>query len=343
MKQEVYLERCIELALNGLGNVAPNPMVGAVVVYDSKIIGEGFHRQYGMAHAEVNAIESVHDKKLLSKSTLYVSLEPCNHFGKTPPCTDLIKKYKIPHVVVGSLDSNPQVKGNGIASLKTAGIKVTSGVLEKECKELNKRFFYSTATKKPYVILKWAQSSDGFIGLPDKGNVAISNEFSQQLVHKWRSEESAIMVGTKTALLDNPHLNVRHAAGKHPLRVVMDWNNRLSESLHLFDKKIPTLVFCGKKQKDDINLTYLALKKSEQQLETVLSHLAELKIQSLLVEGGAQLLQSFIDKGWWNEARIFTSDKKLKLGVKAPKIKGEVFYTKQIKNDTLVYLKNKKI
>lgn len=336
------MQRCIDLALNGAGYVAPNPMVGAVLVLDNKIIGEGYHRQIGSAHAEVNAVNAVADKKLLSRCTLYVSLEPCAHFGKTPPCTDLILKHKIPKVVIGSLDINPLVSGAGIKRLKAAGVDVIVGVLKNECDALNKRFFYFHQHKLPYVILKWAQSSDGFIGDARKGNVAISNEYSQQLVHKWRAEESAIMVGTTTALLDNPSLTVRHYAGKNPLRVVLDWENKLPPNLVLFDEKYASLVFTRKAKIRKTNLTYAVVPKSKNELRLVLEHLASLAINSLFVEGGAKLLQSFIDEGLWNEARIFTGSHTFSNGVKAPTIKGEKVSCTKIKNDTLVILKNLK-
>ena len=340
MKHAFYMQRCIDLASNGAGNVAPNPMVGAVLVLHDKIIGEGYHQKIGGAHAEVNAVASVSNKKMLAHCTLYVSLEPCNHFGKTPPCTDLILKYKIPKVVIGSLDPNPLVAGAGIKRLKAAGVEVLSGILREECEELNKRFFYYHEHKLPYVILKWAQSGDGFIGDAKQGNIAISNAFSQQLVHKWRSEESAILVGTTTARLDNPSLTVRNFAGKNPLRLVIDWENKLPDNLKLFDQSNPTLVFTRKHKPSKTNMEYVVLKKSKSDLRNLLEHLAKKSINSVFVEGGAKLLQSFIDEGLWNEARVFTSSNNLQKGVKAPIIRGKKVKEVMIKNDTLVFLKN---
>ncbi len=250
------MQRCIELARNGLGSVAPNPMVGALVLHQGKIIGEGYHQKFGAAHAEVNAIHAVKNKSLLASATLYVSLEPCNHFGKTPPCTDLILQHKIPHVVIGTVDTNAAVAGDGIKKLKSAGVSVTIGILEAECKELNKRFFYFNKEKKPYVILKWAQTADGFIGDAAIPNLPISDAYSQQLVHKWRSEEAAILVGTNTAALDNPSLTVRNYAGKNPLRVIIDRKDKLTKKLHIFDQKVPSLVFTHVNKTSKINLDY---------------------------------------------------------------------------------------
>lgn len=340
MNHAEYMQRCLELAANGSGKVAPNPMVGAVIVHDSKIIGEGYHQGFGLAHAEVKAIESVKNKSLLSNSTLYVSLEPCNHFGKTPPCTELITKHRIPKVVIGSMDSNPLVSGEGIKFLKKSGIKVVSGILEKNCRDLNKRFYQFYENKHPYIILKWAQSMDGIIGQHQHPNLSISNEISRLLVHKWRSEESAIMVGTTTALLDNPALKVREFSGKNPLRIVLDKHLKLPSSLQLLDGTIPTLVFTSKKKKSTKNLEYIQFPKKVNELEFVLTSLYERKVLSLLVEGGATLLNSFIKQNLWHEARIFTSDKILSNGVNAPKLSGKITDTLQLKNDTLVVIKN---
>lgn len=340
MNHAEFMLRCIEVAANGIGKVSPNPMVGAVIVHDTKIIGEGFHQGYGLAHAEVNAIESVKNKSLLSKSVLYVSLEPCNHFGKTPPCTELIIKHRIPKVVIGSLDSNPLVAGKGIKFLKDAGIKVVSGILEKECRELNKRFYQFYENKLPYIILKWAQSKDGIMGQHQHPNLSISNELSRLLVHKWRSEESSIMVGTTTALLDNPTLNVRDVSGKNPLRLVIDKDLKLPSSLHLLDGTIPTLVFTSKKTKSTTNLEYIQFPKNVDELEFVLSTLYERKIVSIIIEGGTKLLHSFIKQNLWQEARIFTSDKVIGKGIVAPILTGKITATMQLKNDTLVVIKN---
>ena len=247
-----YINRCIQLAKNGLGTTYPNPMVGSVIVYNDEIIGEGWHQKAGESHAEVNAINSVKDKSLLSKSTIYVSLEPCSHFGKTPPCCDLIIKNNIPNVVIGTVDPFAKVAGNGIKKLLEAGKNVTIGILEDECNDLNKRFFTFHTKKRPYIILKWAESADGFIAPSSKDKkepVWITNEISRQLVHKWRSEEQAILVGTQTVLDDNPSLTTRDWFGKNPIRIVLDQNNKISKENHIFDSQAKTLSI----SKDEIN------------------------------------------------------------------------------------------
>lgn len=243
---EYFIARCIELAKNGFGTTYPNPMVGSVIVYDGQIIGEGWHRKAGEAHAEVNAIRSVKDPSVLDKATIYVSLEPCSHFGKTPPCCDLIIENKIPNVVIGTVDSNIKVAGNGIKRLKEAGANVIVGILEKECHELNQRFFTFNEKKRPYIILKWAQTQDGFIAPLEKKEqkpVWITNSYSRQLVHKWRAEEQAILVGTQTVIDDNPQLNTRDWEGNNPIRVVIDQNNRVPKTAHVFDNQLKTIVF----------------------------------------------------------------------------------------------------
>jgi diaminohydroxyphosphoribosylaminopyrimidine deaminase/5-amino-6-(5-phosphoribosylamino)uracil reductase len=301
------MHRCIELARQAAGHVSPNPMVGAVLVHESRIIGEGYHRQYGQAHAEVNCIESVADadKDLVSASTLYVSLEPCAHFGKTPPCADLIIRNKIPTCIIGCRDPFKEVDGKGIEKLKAAGVNVKVGILEQECKELNKRFFTLHTLQRPYIILKWAQTADGFIAAaPQNSRLHISNEYSNRLVHKWRSEEAAILVGANTALLDNPELTTRLWPGRSPVRLVLDMSLRLPSSLKIFNNAARTIVFNSIKQEENGNVSYQQLNKGESVIRQVLNVLYELKIQSVLVEGGAKLLQSFIDENLWDEARI---------------------------------------
>ena len=341
MTDENYMLRCIELAKNGLGNVSPNPMVGAVIVCDNKIIGEGYHQQYGEAHAEVNAIASVQNKKLLSKSTLYVSLEPCNHQGKTPPCVDLIIQHKIPKVVIGSVDTNTTVTGDGIKKLQQAGIIVKQGILEAECNALNKRFFHFYEKKQPYIILKWAQTKDGFIDDSTQKSLAITNEISNQLVHKWRAEEDAILIGTNAARIDNPSLTTRLWKGKNPVRIVIDWENKLSPSLHLFNQQTPTLVFNRKSNSSKKNLEYISITKSKNDFQNILNVLYKKRIQSMIVEGGTKLLHSFIECGLWNEARIFTAPFAIGNGVKAPKINGKIIAIEKIKDDELIILQNK--
>lgn len=316
----LFMKRCFVLANRAGGYNAPNPRVGAVVVYNNTIIGEGHHKQYGEAHAEVNAINSVPDsqKSLLSSSVIYVSLEPCFHTGKTPPCVDLILKHKIPRVVISSVDPFAEVAGKSIRKLKDKGVEVVSGVLEKEGLGLARRFFTNVQRNRPYVLLKFAQSKDGFIGSTDK-EIAISNPISNRLVHKWRSEESAIIVGTNTAALDNPRLNNRLYFGRNPLRLVLDRNLRLPKQLHLFDGNTETLVFTEKNNSDSLpNVRFVHLKFDDYLIRHLLRYLHENKIQSLLVEGGRQLLQSFIDSNLWDEARVFSSTTFLNKGVEAP-------------------------
>src|SRR4051812_13548937 len=259
---EFYMKRCLELGQKALREVAPNPMVGSVIVLDGKIIGEGYHQFYGKEHAEVNAIRAVHDKRVLKNATLFVNLEPCSHFGKTPPCADLIIKHHIPHVVIGSIDTNSLVAGQGIEKLKKAGVKVEIGILEETCRELNKRFFTHHEKKRPYVILKWAQTKDGYLDYKREINdkkkaLQISNEASQKLVHQWRSEEQAIILGTHTALLDNPQLTVRMISGKNPLRIAIDRTLRIPKEYHLLDKSTPTLILSEKEMESEINLEYV--------------------------------------------------------------------------------------
>ena len=317
---EKYINRCIELAKNGLGTTYPNPMVGSVIVYDDKIIGEGWHKKAGEPHAEVNAINSVKDKSLLNKATIYVSLEPCSHFGKTPPCCDLIIKNKIPNVVIGTVDPNEKVAGNGIKKLIEAGTHVTIGILEAECNELNKRFFTFHEKKRPYIILKWAESKDGFIApleKLEKKPVWITNQYSRQLVHKWRSEEQAIFVGTQTVIDDNPKLDVRDWTGNNPIRVVLDQNNRISNDSQIFDGQTKTIVFSKFKPTVEKENIIFEVIDFEQNIATqIVQKLYQHQIQSVIIEGGRQTLQTFIDENLWDEARIFIGDIKIKEGIK---------------------------
>lgn len=326
---EVYMQRCLQLALNGKGFVNPNPMVGAVVVHRGKIIGEGYHRQYGEAHAEVNAIGSVADKSLLKESTIYVSLEPCSHYGKTPPCAQLIIDMEIPRVVIACLDPYPAVSGRGIEMLRAAGVDVTFGVLEKEARELNKEFFIAQTYDRPYVYLKWAQTKDGFIDKvrPDGEKptpTPISNDFCRMLVHKKRAEVGGIMIGTNTAVNDNPSLTTRYWYGRSPVRIILDRTGRIPAGYTVFDGKVETIVFT---EQDVLrpfveNLTFIQVKFDETLVENILSVLKDRKINSVLVEGGRKLLQSFIDKRLWDEAFIETSSACFGDGVKAPTITG---------------------
>jgi len=320
---EQYMSRCIQLAGMGAGNVAPNPMVGAVLVYEDRIIGEGYHKKYGEAHAEVNCINSVEekDKSLIEKSTIYVSLEPCSHYGKTPPCADLIIKNNIPKVIIGTKDIYKEVAGAGIEKLKNAGIEVVTGVLENECIDLNKRFFTFHQKQRPYIILKWAQSANGKIGSNNGERIFISNDYSNLLVHKWRSEETAILVGTNTALKDNPSLTTRLWKGKNPVRIVIDKNLKLPHELKIFSKAANTIIFNSLKNTIEETVEYIKL-ENKNFLEEMLSALYKLNIQSVLVEGGAKTLQSFIDAGLWDETRVITNEEMIiESGIDAPEIK----------------------
>jgi diaminohydroxyphosphoribosylaminopyrimidine deaminase/5-amino-6-(5-phosphoribosylamino)uracil reductase len=317
------MRRCLDLAKNGLGNTAPNPLVGAVVVYNNTIIGEGFHRKFGEHHAEVNAIHAVKDKSLLKKSTLYVNLEPCSHTGKTPPCADLIIKTGIPEVVIGIKDPNPVVSGRGYQKLCDAGTTVISGILEQECADLNRRFITYHMKKRPFIILKWAQTIDGYIDLirdekQPQQPTWISNEISRMLVHKWRSEEQSIMVGTRTAMMDNPRLNVREWPGSSPLRLVIDRSLKLSKKLNLFDNNSPTVVFNSLLNRKDNNTNYVCVDFSGNFLENILNYLYDSGIQSVLVEGGRMLIDTFIKGNLWDEARVFKGSKVFGNGVSAP-------------------------
>lgn len=320
-KDEKYMARCIQLARNGLCNAAPNPMVGAVIVHNGRIIGEGYHARCGEAHAEVNAIRSVKDESLLKESTIYVSLEPCSHYGKTPPCADLIINKGIPRVVIGCMDPFSLVAGRGIQKLRDAGIHVTVGVLEEKCRNLIRRFVTFHTHRRPYILLKWAQSADGYIDnkRTDGNPVIFSTPLTSMLVHKKRAEHIAILVGRKTALLDNPSLSTRHWYGKNPIRLVIDKDLTLPTNLHLFDGTTKTLVFTGKDEVPSYpNVEFVTLDFSNDILPQMLGVLYNQKIQSLIVEGGRILLQSFIDSGCWDEACIEISPMALKNGVEAP-------------------------
>ena len=319
---EQYMLRCLQLAALGAGSVAPNPMVGAVLVYADKIIGEGFHQKYGEAHAEVNCINSVKeiDKPFIEKSTLYVSLEPCNHFGKTPPCTDLILQNKISKVVIGCIDVYKEVAGKGILKLQKAGVEVVTGILEKECIELNKRFFTFHQKFRPFIILKWAQSINGKIGADDR-RVLISNEYTNRIVHKWRSEESAILIGTNTVLQDDPLLTNRLWRGKNPVRIIIDKNLKLQTSFKIFNADSKTIIFNLLQNSVKENLLYIKLRK-ENFLNDLMNSLFENNIQSVIIEGGAKTLQSFIDKDLWDEARVIINEELIiENGIAAPEMK----------------------
>jgi diaminohydroxyphosphoribosylaminopyrimidine deaminase/5-amino-6-(5-phosphoribosylamino)uracil reductase len=381
------MQRCLELAARGAGFVAPNPMVGAVLGHDDRIIGEGWHQRYGEAHAEVNCIASVkqEDKNLISQSTLYVSLEPCAHFGKTPPCADLIIKKKIPKVVIGCRDPFKEVDGKGIEKLKAAGVEVEVGISEFECKDLNKRFFTFYTQHRPFIILKWAQTGDGKIAAslnpsegrtsdsdktkidyssqiihqnettpviaesrnpPSEGREAavqrllISNEYSNRLVHQWRSEEASILIGTNTALLDDPELTTRLWPGPSPIRLVVDMDLKLPSTLKIFNQQGRTIIFNTVKHEDKGNVSYYKVMNDVSLVHQMMNALYQLKIQSVLVEGGAKLLQSFIDEGMWDEARVIKNEKLIiNNGLNAPVLKEtkKVFRQKLLSDTIEIY------
>jgi diaminohydroxyphosphoribosylaminopyrimidine deaminase/5-amino-6-(5-phosphoribosylamino)uracil reductase len=348
-QQEHFMRRCIELAQLGRASAAPNPMVGAVVVYQGKIIGEGWHRKCGEAHAEVNAIASVKDKSLLTKATIYVSLEPCAHFGKTPPCASLIIQHRIPHVVIGCTDSFSKVSGKGIEMLKKAGIAVTLNVLEQECRTLNKRFFCFHEKKRPYIILKWAQSEDGYLdtnrdvdSLQQAQPNWITGKTSKRLVHRWRSEESAILVGRKTAQNDNPSLTTRLWPGKNPTRILIDPHNKINGEYHLLDNSTSTIIINNTPHKELNNTNYIKTTEDQLDLGLLMHELHKKNILSLIVEGGRSTLQSFIDMKLWDEARVWTGPVLFEEGIPAPQLSHYAIVSKsKVNADNLVIYKNR--
>ena len=343
---EKYINRCIELAKMGAGNVAPNPMVGCVIVCNGEIIGEGYHEKYGEPHAEVNAINSVANPALLKESTLFVTLEPCAHFGLTPPCSDLIVEKQIPKVVIGTIDPFAEVAGKGVEKMRKAGIDVEVGFLETECRELNKRFFTFHEKKRPYIILKWAQTLDGFIDI-DRSEKEfgeptwITGNKALLRVHKMRAEEDAIMVGTKTAEKDNPTLTVRHCPGQNPVRIVLDNNLRLAENLNLFDGAAKTIIFNSIKNEENENVLFVKIDFDTEIVPQILDELYNHKILSVIIEGGKQLLESFINAKLWDEAHQFIGNKHFYSGIKAPEISGKIVTTENLDSDKLVVYKNR--
>lgn len=323
-KDKIFMRRCFELARKGLGMTKANPLVGAIIVHGDRIIGEGYHHEYGGPHAEVNAIRSVKDPSLLAESTLYCSLEPCSHHGKTPPCSMLIQQKGLKRVVISNGDPFPSVNGKGIRHMEEAGIEVELGCLEEEGKYLNRRFFHYVNFRRPYVILKWAQTADGFIDLErepgdQEGPRWISNEISLTLVHKWRSEESGIMVGTNTVLSDNPSLNVRRWSGENPTRISIDRNGRLPDSANIFDGSQETIIFTGSHRNYSGKIQLVHADPSYEMVD-VMEELFDRQIVSVLVEGGADLHRTFLESGLWDEARVFKARMEFSQGVKAPEI-----------------------
>ena len=347
---EKYIKRCLELAKKGLGNTSPNPMVGCVIVLGDTIIGEGYTSAYGGNHAEVNAINSVMDKSLLEKATLYVSLEPCNHFGKTPPCSDLIVKNKIKNVVVGCVDPFEKVAGSGIQKLKDSGCTIITEILKNECIESNKRFFTYQTKKRPYIILKWAETKDGFIDIDREVKTVddakpnwITNQYSRQLVHKWRAEEDTILVGTNTAVKDNPKLDVRGWNGRNPVRVILDRNLRIPIAYHIYTKKVKTIIITEQERNSSEKLIFEQIDFSKNMAKQVCEVIYKHNLVSVLIEGGKQTLQSFIDADLWDEARIFVGNANFSKGIKAPKLSGELISEINIQKDILKIIKNSSV
>ena len=333
---EYFIEKCISLARKGILNVSPNPMVGCVIVNDGEIVGEGYHKEYGKNHAEVNAINSVKDKSVLKNSILYVNLEPCCHHGKTPPCTDIIIKYNIPKVVIGCIDTFSKVSGQGIKKLKNNSVEVIYGVLEKDCIELNKRFFCYHIKKRPYIILKWAKSKDNFIApINQEKSFWMTSDESKKLVHNWRAEEDAILVGRKTVVADNPSLTVRECEGKNPIRIVIDKELSLNEKSNVFDDQAETIVFNNIKTAIIDKITYLKADFNNLN-QDILKQLYNRDILSLIIEGGAFTINSFIENGLYDEIRVFTTNKVLENGIKSPNIP-------EIKNSKKITINNDKL
>lgn len=342
---EKFMQRCLDLALNGLGSTYPNPLVGCVIVLEGNIIGEGWHQKAGGPHAEVNAVNSVKDNTILSQATLYVNLEPCSHYGRTPPCADLIISKKIKRVVIGVVDSNEKVSGRGIARLEKNGIEVISGILEEECRELNRRFFTFHEKERPYIILKWAQSADGYI-FPDpeearKGEpLWISNAYSRQRVHEWRAQEASILVGKNTVLQDNPRLNTRDFKGHPIIRMVIDQRLGMPKDRHILDNSCDTIVFNALKDEVRGKVNYVKLDFSYEVLDQMMHYLYQNNIQSLIVEGGAITLNEFLQADLWDEARVFSGVKEFKGGIKAPKLSLPPYKTENILKDRLCWYRN---
>ncbi len=344
---ETFIRRCIQLAYNGSGNTYPNPLVGCVIVNNDKIIGEGWHQKAGENHAEINAIQSVKDKELLKNSTLYVNLEPCSHFGKTPPCDLALINHQVKEVIIGTQDVHSKVNGTGILHLQQADIKVLSGILEDDCKQLNKRFFTFHQKKRPYIILKFAQTIDGFLdkirnvtNYNEAVSTAISNEFSSQLVHKWRSEENAILVGTNTVIKDNPKLNIRHWKGNEPYKIIIDKDLKINHNYAIFNQE-KVIIFNALQETNKENIAYLKIDFNQEILSQILEKLYEKNIQSVIIEGGKNILEQCIATNIWDEARIITAlNKRFFSGIEAPKITGKVVDKFNILDDYIEVITN---
>ncbi|WP_431295073.1 bifunctional diaminohydroxyphosphoribosylaminopyrimidine deaminase/5-amino-6-(5-phosphoribosylamino)uracil reductase RibD [Pedobacter sp. P26] len=342
MSDEFYIKRCLELATLSIGNVNPNPMVGCVIVLNDKILGEGYHQQYGKAHAEPNAVKAVFDQygdeaeTLLKQATAYVSLEPCAHFGKTPPCADLFVKHQIKKVVIGNRDPFSSVDGKGIEKLKNAGIEVLSGVLDDECRYLNRRFFTRIQQQRPYIILKWAETANGYFATKDGHQKWISGALAKRLAHQWRTEEDAILIGKQTAIMDNPQLTSREWPGKNPIRLIIDKNLQVPLSNHIFNAQAKTIIFNEIKTDVVDNIHYIQMEDMHFYLaQKIAFQLYLMDIQSVIIEGGANILNQFLSTNLWDEARIITSSNSWTEGVPSPTINGNLKEQIQIGNDKL--------
>ena len=347
MSDELYMKRCLELAEMGNGQVSPNPLVGCVIVSGGKIIGEGYHQKYGQAHAEVNAIRSVTDRygeqavELLKNAVAYVSLEPCAHFGKTPPCADLLIRHQLKKVVIGNRDSFPDVDGKGIEKLKNAGIEVVSGVLEDECFEVNRRFFTRIAQQRPYIILKWARTANGYFAPKNSVQQWISGPLSKKLVHKWRTEEDAILVGKQTAIADNPALSAREWPGKNPIRIAIDRKLEIPADSQLYNADAKTIIFNEQKTSVEGNIHFIEMEDMQYYLPQKIAYqLYLMDIQSIIVEGGANMLNQFISAELWDEARVFNSASSWDTGIHSPVINGNIRSVIQVDKDQLTIYKN---
>jgi diaminohydroxyphosphoribosylaminopyrimidine deaminase/5-amino-6-(5-phosphoribosylamino)uracil reductase len=338
---ERYMRRVMELAKLGSGNVSSNPMVGCVIVKDGEIIGEGYHERFGQSHAEVNAINAVQDKSKLEGATLYVNLEPCSHYGKTPPCSNLIIEHKIARVVFATIDPNPLVAGAGFEFLMSNGIEVIQGVLEEEGRELNCRFLTFMEKKRPYIILKWAETADGFIAKENFDSKWISNDVSRRLVHKWRSEEDVVLIGTNTALYDNPRLNVRDWSGRNPVRAFIDKQLQVPAGAHLLDGTQETICYNYVEQDVRNLVEYVKVDPIDDMIDVIVNDMYVRKHLSMLVEGGTQLLNAFMKKGLWDEIRIFRSSTEFGTGIESPVVRAKADSHEMILNDELIVYKNK--
>ncbi|MBS1622560.1 MAG: bifunctional diaminohydroxyphosphoribosylaminopyrimidine deaminase/5-amino-6-(5-phosphoribosylamino)uracil reductase RibD [Bacteroidetes bacterium] len=339
------MSRCLELAVMGMGNVSPNPMVGAVLVHEGRIIGEGYHERYGQAHAEVNCLKSVkpEDRHLISDSTIYVTLEPCSHHGKTPPCADLIIDNQIKKVVTGSHDPHPLVSGRGIARMRAAGIDVVENVLRNECDFLNRRFITFHTRHRPYIILKWAQSAEGNMASTKDEQVWLSDEYSQKLSHKWRTEEDAILVGSRTAIIDDPQLTARLWEGHNPVRILIDRRLRVPETSRMFDEQAMTIIYNDIKEGLGGGNVYIRLRSDENVVSQILSDLHKRSLLSVIIEGGAYTLNEFVKAGLWDEARIIKTPVALPAGIPAPLIDGTIMTEEKLDTDTLIIKRNESL